>query len=141
MAESLGGSERMAAGEAFAALLYGAVSADGVVSQAEAIALTHALFETSMFQGLREAHMRAILTRVRALYRARGVDGLLSDAAPRVPVGLRDTAYAQCVHLVMADDEVNEAELAYLRKAQKALGVSDEVALKVIEVVRILNKA
>ena len=56
-------SSPLTASEAFAAVLYGAVAADGVVSQAEAIALTHALFETSMFEGLHEAQMRAILTR------------------------------------------------------------------------------
>ena len=134
-------SSPLTASEAFAAVLYGAVAADGVVSQAEAIALTHALFETSMFEGLHEAQMRAILTRVRALHKARGADGLLAEAAPRVPADLRDTAYAQCVDLVMADDVVDDEELEYLRKAQKALRVPDDVALKVVEVMRILNKA
>lgn len=132
---------RLTASEAFAAVLYGAVAADGTVSQAEAIALTHALFETSMFHGLHETQMRGILARVRALHKARGVDGMLADAAPRVPEDLKDTAYANCVHLVMADDQVDEAELAYLRKAQKALGITDSLALKIVEVVRILNKA
>ena len=136
-------SERhpLTAAEAFAAVLYGAVSADGVVTQAEALALTGALFKTSMFAGLRDGQLRVILGRVRALHKEMGLDGLLSEAAPRVPVDLRDTAYAQCVDLVMADDEVNDLELAYLHKAQKALGVPSDVALKVVEVIRILNKA
>jgi uncharacterized tellurite resistance protein B-like protein len=136
-------SERhpLTAGEAFAAVLYGAVSADGIVSQAEALALTGALFKTSMFQGLSDGQLRIILGRVRALHQELGLDGMLGEAAPRVPADLRDTAYAQCVDLVMADDEVNELELAYLHKAQKALAVPSDVALKVVEVIRILNKA
>lgn len=128
------------ASEAFAAVLYGAVAADGVVTQAEALALTHALFETAMYRGLHEPQMRAILTRVRGIYKARGLDDMLKEAAPRVPADLRDTAYAQCVDLVMADDTVNEDELEYLKKAQRALAVPDDLALKIVEVVRILNK-
>jgi len=131
----------LTASEAFAAVLYGAVCADGVVTHAEALALTGALFKTSMFHGLSDGQLRVILGRVRSLHKEVGLDTMLSEAAPRVPLDLRDTAYAQCVDLVMADDEVNEQELGYLHKAQKALGVPDGVALKVVEVIRILNKA
>ena len=129
------------ASEAFAAVLYGAVAADGVVTQAEALALTSALFKTSMFDGLHDGQLRALLGRVRELYREEGLEALLAEAAPRVPADLRDTAYAQCVDLVMADDAVDEQELEYLKRAQKALHVPDDVALKVVEVIRILNKA
>ncbi len=131
----------LTASEAFAAVLYGAVAADGVVTQTEALSLTGALFKTSMFHGLHEGQVRIILGRVRALHKEVGLEAMLAEAAPRVPPDLRDTAYAQCVDLVMADDEVGEHELAYLHKAQKALGVPDSVALKVAEVISILNKA
>jgi hypothetical protein len=136
-------SERhpLSASEAFAAVLYGAVAADGVITQAEALALTAALFKTAMFHGLSDGQLRVILARVKSLYKEGGLDLMLAEAAPRVPADLRDTAYAQCVVLVMADDAVDEAELAYLKGAQKALHVPDDVALKVVEVVRILNKA
>jgi uncharacterized tellurite resistance protein B-like protein len=136
-----GGPAPFTAGEAFAAVLYGAVASDGTVSQGEAIALTRTLFGTSMFRGLGERQMRAVLARVREVHAARGLASLLAEAAPRVPADLRDTAYAHCVGLVMADGEVDEQELDYLRKAQKALHVSDEVALKVVEVARILHMA
>jgi tellurite resistance protein TerB len=131
----------MSAGESFAAVLYGAVACDGTVSQAEAIALTHALFGTALFRGLSEGQMRVILGRIRELHKSEGLDGLLKHAAPGVPPDLRETAFAHAVDLVLSDDEVTEAELAFLKKAQGALGVADAAALKIVEVVRILNKA
>jgi len=138
--EKTAGDERLTAAEAFAAVLYGAVAADGTVTHAEALALAHTLSRTSMFVGLAEPQMHAALARARSFTRARGLEAMLAYAAHAVPQDLRETAYARCVGLVMADDIVNPPELAYLRKAQTALGVSDGTALKIVEVVKILNK-
>lgn len=133
-------ADRLNAAEGFAAVLLGAVAADGSVSQSEAIALAQALSSTSMFLGMPESQMRGVLTRVKELYKRRGLEALLAAGAEALPADLRDTAYANCVNLVMADDEVAPAELAYLKRAQAALRVSDATALKVLEVVTILNR-
>lgn len=77
---------------------------------------------------------------MRSVYKARGLDGLLAAAAPSVPQDLRETVYAQCVDLVLADDNLEPEESVYIRKAQAALGVSDTVASRIFDVVRILNK-
>ncbi len=134
------GPERLTAAEGFAALLFGAVAADGKVTHGEAIELAEALARTSMFRGLTEGQMRVVLARVRSLYNAKGLDGLLASGAPAVPADLRETAFANCADLVMADDRLDGAEEAYLKKAQGALGVSDTVASRILEVVRLLNK-
>jgi hypothetical protein len=134
------GGPPLAASEAYAAILYGAIAADGAVSHGEAIALTSALSTNSMFRGLSEGQLKGILTRAKALHKARGAQRMLAQAAPAVPADLRDTVFAQCVHLVMVDDEVGEGEVAYLKQAQAALGVPDGLALKIVEVVQVLNK-
>ena len=134
------GVERLTAAEGFAAVLFGAVASDGKVTHGEAIELAQALARTSMFRGLTEGQMRAVLARVRALYGAKGLDGLLAAGAPAVPADLRETAFANCADLVFADDRLSPEEEAYLKRAQAALGVGDGAAAKILDVVRTLNK-
>ncbi len=134
------GTERLSAAEGFAAVLLGAVAADGKVTHGEAIELAQTLARTSMFRGLSEGQMRVMLARVRTLYAVKGLDGLLSAGGSAVPADLRETAFANCADLVWADDQLSPEEEAYLKQAQSALGLSESAASKILEVVRILNK-
>ena len=53
---------------------------------------------------------------------------------------MRDTAFAVAADLVLADGVVAETEKKFLEDLQKAMGVADDVALKVTEVLVIKNR-
>lgn len=132
--------ERLNAAEGFAGVLVGAVAADGHITQREALELTGLLSRNALFKGLGDRQLMVMFGRLAAIARARGAEGLLDASAPAVPSDLRASAYANAVDLVMCDDELADEEVAYLRKAQAALGVSEELASKMREIFEIKNR-
>jgi len=132
--------DRLNAAEGFAGVLVGAVAADGHITQREALELTGLLSRNALFKGLGDRQLMAMFGRLAAIARARGAEGLLEASAPAVPSDLKASAYANAVDLVMCDNELAEKEVAYLRKAQAALGVSEELAHKMREIFEIKNQ-
>lgn len=139
MVQNSKGTPRLNASEGYAGVLVAAVASDGVVTEREAIELVGALSRQALFDGMSEQQMRALLQKLGSLARERGAAALVAMAAPCVPADLRETAFANAVDLVMSDDRVTPDETEWLRKAQAALGVADDMAARIIEVIRIKN--
>lgn len=139
MVQDSKGAPRLNASEAYAGVLVAAVACDGTVTEREALELVGALSRQALFDGLPEKQMRAMLQKLGALARDLGAGALVAMAAPSVPPDLRETAFANAVDLVMADDHVTTGEADWLRKAQAALGVRDDMAARIIEVIAIKN--
>ena len=139
MAQNSPNTPRLDASEGYAGVLVAAAAADGVVTEREALDLVAALSRQALFDGLPEKQLRAMLQKLGALAREHGSAALVAMAAPSVPADLRETAFANAVDLVMSDDQVTPAETEWLRKAQAALGVRDDRAARITEVIRIKN--
>jgi tellurite resistance protein len=133
-------SDKLNESEGFLGICLCAVAADGVVTEEEAMGLTTSLSRMKLFQGTSERQFRSSFSKLVNLARNKGVDELMAQSAAAVPGDLRATAFAVATDLLFADGHVAPEERRFLEKIQKSLGVADDLALKVVEVIQIKNK-
>lgn len=126
--------------DAFAGIALTAVSADGVLAEEEALLLTTTFSRMKLFRDVRESQLRQGLERLAAYGKEHGNDALIDECARTVPAELRPTAFAVAADLLLADGVVTDGERRYLERLQKALGVGDDLALKIVDVLAVKNK-
>lgn len=126
--------------EAFAAVSLASIAADGVITEEEARGLFGVLFRTKMFAGFNDKEMSAILNKLINIIKRQGLEALVMLSKESLPEGLRVTAFAVATDLAFADGDVAEEEKKILTKIQQTLGVPEDEAVKIIEVMMIKNK-
>jgi tellurite resistance protein len=115
-----------------------AIIADGVVADEEMEGLR---FMLGRMQLLADAQrIDAGLQKALRVAKAKGHDGLLAAAAQAVPMDMRQTTYAVAADLLFSDGRLEEDEKAALARIQRALGVPDAFAAKVVEVLSVKNR-
>lgn len=120
--------------EAVAAVLVSAMLSDGEVSAGEAKWTNYELPSLRVFQSLEPDEFRAMTRSVFEHGQRLGAEALLAAAAPAVPPDLRVFAFANAVDLVLADENVREAERAFIDQVRATLDIAPDLARQIIEV-------
>jgi tellurite resistance protein len=81
----------------------------------------------------------AIVLKVRDAIDAKGRAEVFAAGVKGTPPELWQTVYTLAADIIFADGTCSPEETACLRELQEALGVSDDLATKVVEVMRIKN--
>lgn len=124
--------------EAFFAVLYACMSADGHVDDEELNALIVLTQQKALFRGVNVLEMyRRIAPKVVALGARKETVAL---AAPHVPADLRATLFANCVDFAAADGVVGAAEQVLLEQIAQALGLDASESTNIVGVILIKNK-
>jgi len=126
--------------EAFVGVLLSAVAADGHISEGEAAGLHTITARMKLFQNVSPDKYGRMLDRLLGILKREGVDKLLQQAAEALPDELRETAFANCCNLVLADGGIEEEEKKFLSTLQRHLGIEREEALTIFKVMVIKNK-
>lgn len=126
--------------EAVAAILLVVVAADGHVSDDEARQFNSVVNRMQLFQAQSGTDFSAMIDKLVGLIKKHGANFLVERASCVIAVGLRDTVFALATDLIFADGSVEDEEKALLEHIQKELEVSDELAVKIIEVLQIKNR-
>lgn len=126
--------------EAFAAIALIAVAADGYATDSEAQAITTTLSRMQLFRSYPGDVMRKMIDRLLSVLQRDGVDVLFNAAMTTLPDELKETAFAVATDIVLADGDVSEEEEALLNDLYRALEISEEMAVKIIDVMMIKNK-
>ena len=126
--------------EAVVAVLVASVSADGVLRGEEADRFMEMLRATRWIESGREPIGR-MTTRTLDLIARHGRATVLTACAAAIPRELRATALALATDLTLADGRLESRESTMLDELQRALGVADDLARKIIEVLLIKNRA
>ncbi|MGE5379390.1 MAG: tellurite resistance TerB family protein [Candidatus Saccharibacteria bacterium] len=126
--------------EAFAVYPLAAIAADGVITEEEANGLIVSLIRMKMFRGYNGNQMGAMLNKLIGIIRKSGLDGLISMAKESLPEDMRETAFAVATDLALADGEIAQQEKDILTKFQQSLGISEDKAVNIIEVMLVKNK-
>jgi len=126
--------------ESFAAITLAAVAADGVITEEEANGLVVGLVRMKLYAGYNGNQMGNMLNKLVNIVRKQGVEALVGMARENLPKELAETAFAVATDLALADGEIAEQEKAILTKIQLALGIPEEKAVNMIEVMLIKNK-
>lgn len=124
--------------EAFFAVIFAGTAADGEISEEEVQELVSILTKKQMF---RNTDIRAIYNKTIKIFRSVGsAIGMIDIAAPKVSNEMKETLFATCVDIVLADGLVQAKEKEFVEKLKTALSISDEKAEKIVEVIIIKNK-
>ena len=126
--------------ESFASITLVAIAADGIVTEAEAQGLIVGLARMKTYAGYNGKQMAAMLNKLIGLLKDRGADALLGMAKDALPEDMRETAFAVATDLALADGELASQEKDLLTKIQQGLGIPEEKAVSIIEVMLIKNK-
>lgn len=126
--------------EAFAAIALIAVAADGYAADAELQSIITSLSRMQLFRSYPGDVIRKMFDRLLSLLQRQGADNLLAAALASLPHELQETAFAVTTDIVLSDGEVTQEEEEFLNQLYRALELSEETALKIIDVMLIKNR-
>lgn len=137
----LGGStDKLNEAEGFAGIALCAIAADGVITEEEAAGLATTLGRMKLYSGMSNRDINKVFEKLIKVARTDGLGKLMELSSAAVTPALKPTAFAMAADLIMADGEVASQEKTFLERIQKALGVNDADALKIVEVIAIKNR-
>lgn len=124
--------------EAFLAIIYAAIAADGVVEPEEMNSLAITLANKPIFRGI---DLNGTFKRINKIHKESGsVKGIIEAAAPKISEGYKNTVFATAVDFLLSDGEVASAEEQMLYDLKAALGIADDMAKTIVDVIVIKNK-
>lgn len=126
--------------EAFAAVSLAAVAADGEITEEEARGLITSLLRMKLYEKFNDKQMSAMFNKLVGVIKRQGVDALVTSSKEILPVDLRETAFAVASDLTLADGVLAKGEKDILTKIQESLGVPEDKAANIIEVMLIKNR-
>jgi tellurite resistance protein len=126
--------------EAFLGIALSSVAADEVIAPEEVLAMNYTLIRMRAFRDLNPAQVSDMLNRFTHIIRREGAGTVIEAAKSSLDAKMKETAFAVAVDLVLADGVVEAKEKEFLEKLQKAIGIPDELATKIVEVLIIKNR-
>jgi tellurite resistance protein len=126
--------------EAVIAVLFLVVTADGVIAPEEEELVIAASNRMKLLRKLGIDGFNDAVQKVRDAIDGGGREEVFAAGIKSLPADLNETVYALAADVVFADATAKPEENECLRKVQEALGVPDELATKVVEVMRIKNR-
>lgn len=126
--------------EAFATITLIAIAADGYFADSEVQALSTLLNRMQLFRSYPGDVLRKMFDRLMNLLNRYGTDALTKLAVTSLPHDLKPTAFAMAADIVLADGEVTEDEEEFLNSLYSSLEISQETAIKIIDVMIIKNR-
>lgn len=126
--------------EAFAAVSLAAIAADGEITADEARGLITSLLRMKLFSNYNDKNMSAMFNKLSGIIKREGVEALVTSSKEALPADLRETAFAVAADLTLADGLLAKGEKDILTKIQESLGVPEDKAVNIIEVMLIKNR-
>ena len=126
--------------EAFAAIILIAVASDGYVADSEVQAIVTDLSRMQLFRSYSGDVMRKIFDHLLNLLQRKGADALLRVAIEVLPHELQETVFAVTTDIILSDGDITEEEEKFLEQLYGALEISEETAIKIIDVMLIKNR-
>src|SRR5574341_1203430 len=126
--------------EAFAAITLAAVAADGYISEEEGRGLITGLTRMKLFEKYGPNQMASMFNKLLGIIKRQGIESLVALSKEALPPELRETAFAVATDLALADGVVEKSEKEILTRIQQTLGIPEDTAIKIIEVMLIKNK-
>ena len=137
---NLGGSTEISnEKEAFFAIIFACMAADGEIAPEEEVNLINLLASRPTF---RKFDLKDTMKKIqRILKETKSLEGLLDKAVVKIPAEIRPTVYANAVDFVLADGTVEQEEEIIIAMLKSKMDISDELSKKIIDVIILKNKA
>lgn len=130
-------SPTLNAREAVLALIFLVSEADDEIDEEEIFVIIGAFERMELFAGY---DIDLDIRRVFKLMRPYGVEAIIKSAKNVLNLSLRETAFAIAVDIALSDGFLDEDEEVCLNKLYEGLGIQEDLASKIIEVMLIKNR-
>ncbi len=126
--------------EAYAAITLLAIASDGYLANEELDAITSHLSRMHLFHHFRPDTMQRMYAKLFDIMRKDGADVLLESAKETLPIELRESAFAMCCDLTLADGIMAKDEQTFLQQLHQILEIPGETADRILSVMAIRNR-
>jgi uncharacterized tellurite resistance protein B-like protein len=135
------GKPAMAVREAAATVLVASIACDGALASEESVRLNALLSSMRLYRGVPGEQIQSLIDAAVHAVTQQGAEELLPACAAAVPEELRVPLFALAVELVFVDGRVAEREKQFVDALQTVLGIDEETAMKIVEVLLIKSRA
>ena len=133
-------STQLSPQESFAGILLGASACDGHIADDEVQGLIAALLRMKLFERVNEKQFGQMINKLHKFQKKQGVDTLIDSCVKNLPEHLVNAAFTNACDIVLADGVVDPEEKEFIDKLQKKLGLPDNLAKTIAQVMVIKNK-
>lgn len=127
--------------EAFAVIILTATASDGYLSVEQANSIISALSRLKLFKSYPNEMINRLFDKILGILQGDDFNALFNAAKDSLSQDLREAAFAVATDLVLAEGIIPEEEKNFLNDLYQALGVSSEIAIQIVEVILIKNRA
>ncbi|SDU00376.1 tellurite resistance TerB family protein [Stappia sp. ES.058] len=125
--------------EAVSGVLLSVVASDGDISDEEVDAFNFVVNRHAIFSSQAPHDFRKMIDAQFSILRKNGWETLAEKAASHVPPNLSGTVFALAVDFVLADGQVESAEEQLIESLRRKLGIDEDDAKSVIQVLALKN--
>jgi len=126
--------------EAFAVIILVATASDGYLSVEQANSITSVLSRMKLFESYPHEMMNRLFEKILGIFQGDGFNALFDAAKDSLSQELREAVFAVVTDLVLAEGILPEEEKNFLNDLYQALGVSNEIAIQIVQVILIKNR-
>ena len=127
--------------EAFASITLVAIAADGYLADQEGEDMSLLLSRMNLFNDYRGEALNRMLDSLLDRLKQEGPGQLVARAKVCLPPDLRETAFAIATDLILSDRTVTQQEQAFLDDLYRILELPEQLALQIVHVMTIKNRA
>ncbi|MDZ8134109.1 MAG: tellurite resistance TerB family protein [Nostoc sp. DedQUE04] len=127
--------------EAFAVIILTATASDGYLSVEQANSIISVLSRMKLFKSYSNEMMNRLFEKILGILQGDDFNALFNAAKDSLSQELREAAFAVATDLVLAEGIIPEEEKNFLIDLYQALGVSSEIAIQIVQVILIKNRA
>lgn len=126
--------------EGVAGVLIATVAADGEVSDDEVRAFNAVANRMQLFADQSASHFDKMIARLVQVLKRLGSRELLIHASKAVPESLRETVFALAADMLFSDGVVDAEEQKLIEELFQQLGLPEDRATQIIEVIQVKNR-
>jgi tellurite resistance protein len=126
--------------EAFVGIILSSVAVDEVINKEELMVVSQTIGRMQAFRRFHPQQVVNMLNNFLQIIKREGVGNIVNSAKNTLNKEMRETAFALAIDIILADGVVEQKEKEFLESLQEILGLSNELATKIVEVMIIKNK-
>ncbi|MDX2239704.1 MAG: tellurite resistance TerB family protein [Leptolyngbyaceae cyanobacterium bins.302] len=133
--------EMFSPAEAYAAITLAAIASDGYLADEEVEGFIASLNRMQLFKSYSGDVMRRMIDKLFGILKREGPGALFGAAKTSLPHEMAASVFAVATDLILADGVVTEEEQSFLNQLYAELDIPEDVALKIVEVMMLKNRA
>ena len=110
------------------------------MSEEEVNSICVILPRMKLFQSYTKDKIMGMIEKLLNFLQQEGIDALFNAAQASLPENLRESAFALATDMVLADGVVTKEEQGFLNDLYHSLGIANDVANQIVQVMLIKNR-